>query len=96
MTTKPGTNTSVKTMTKFEIVRLTHESGRTDYAVRKTRLHWLTRKPEHFYLEDCYDHWDWTRNPNRAETWPSAIGADRVLARIKGVEGQKVLKVEVV
>ena len=80
----------------YKTVRLTHLSGDEDYAVQKTRLHWLTGKPEVVYLKDCYDHWGWTRNPNRAETWLSATDADRMLNRLKKAEGQKVVKVEVV
>ena len=93
---KLGTNTLVKTMTKFEVVRLTHESGVEDYAIRKTRSHWLTRKPELVYLEDCYDHWGWTRNPDRAETFNTAVLAQCKVDKLQLIEGRKVIKIEVV
>lgn len=80
----------------YRIVRLTHLNGDENYTIQKTRPHWLTRKPEVVYLENCYDHWGWTRNPDRAETWLNAIEADRTLDRIKKVAGRKVIKVEIV
>ena len=79
----------------YRVVRLTHENGVVDYAIQKTRRHWLTGKPETVYYEDCSECYGWTRNVNQAMTWSDYRSADRKVNDLNKVSKRKVVKIEV-